>query len=155
MRENCTSGSVWGAPRNWGSYHDCSESLEGILDHLKKLEIALHQHEVRTDIKKLMELLHPKFIEIGYSGKTYDFESTLETLASESSSSSGTWSQGYEYIEYSPAVVQVIYLSARLSKDGNLSRHAKRTSIWVNESRSWQIKFHQATPVAEFLKSNA
>jgi hypothetical protein len=125
------------------------------LDHLKNLEIALHQHDVRINIDKLKELLHPEFVEIGYSGKTYDFNSIVENLRSESSPDYEVWSQDFSYNQYASDTVQVVYLSAQLGKNGDLSRHAKRTSIWVNESGRWQMKFHQATPVAEFEKENA
>jgi len=133
----------------------CSENRQRPLDHLKAFEVALHQHDVRTNSEKLRELLHPDFVEIGYSGRTFDFKSTLDRLLSESASSFRLWSQSYEFCEYAPNIVQVIYLSANLGKDGDLSRHSKRTSIWVNASGIWQMKFHQATPVPAFEKSNA
>jgi hypothetical protein len=69
------------------------------LDHLKVLEVALHQYDVRADIDKLTELLHPKYIEIGFSGRTYDFRSIIDSLLSESSSGFEVWSQDYEYID--------------------------------------------------------
>jgi len=124
------------------------------LDHLISFEIALHQQNIRTDIDRLTELLHPEFVEIGYSGRTFDLKSTFISM-SELPSDFILWSQSYEYIKYALDVVQVIYLSANIDKHGNLYRHAKRASIWVNESGNWQMKFHQATPVATFEKSNA
>ena len=124
------------------------------MDNLRDLEISIHQHDVRTSIDKLTELLHPNFVEISYSGKTYDFNSMLDSLP-KLPPDFIVWSQGYEYYEYAPNIVQVIYLSANLEKDGSLSRHAKRTSIWVKKLNSWQMKFHQGTPVAAFEKSNA
>jgi hypothetical protein len=126
-----------------------------MLNQLRAFEIALHQHEVRTNLDKLKELLHPEFVEIGYSGGTYNFNSMLESLLSERQTDFEIWSQDYECNEYAPNIVQVIYLSASLSKDGNLTRHAKRTSMWVNETGNWKIKFHQATPVDAFEKSDA
>jgi len=124
------------------------------MDDLKTLEVSIHQHEVRTSIEKLKELFHPDFIEIGYSGKTYDFNSILENVP-KLPSDFIVWSQCYEYYQYAPNVVQVNYLSANLEEDGSLSRHAKRTSIWVKYSNNWQMRFHQGTPVAAFEKSNA
>jgi hypothetical protein len=124
------------------------------MDNLRTLEVAIHRHEVRTSIDKLTELLHPGFIEIGYSGKTYDFNSMLENLP-KLPLDFIVWSQDYEFYEYAPNIVQVNYLSANLEKDGSLSRHAKRTSIWVKESSNWQMRFHQGTPIAAFEKSNA
>jgi len=124
------------------------------MENLRALETSIHQHEVRSSINKLKEILHPDFVEIGYSGKTYDFKSMLENLP-KLPLDFIVWSQNYEYYEYAPNIVQVNYLSANLEKDDSLSRHAKRTSIWVKHLNSWQMRFHQGTPVAAFEKSNA
>jgi len=76
------------------------------MDHLRALEVAIHQHEVRTSIDKLTGLLHPRFSEIGYSGKTYDFNTMLEKLP-KSPLEFIVWSQDFEYYEYAPNIVQV------------------------------------------------
>ncbi len=47
------------------------------------MEVALHQHETRTNISQLKAMIHPDFIEIGYSGKTHEYSSTLKDLSSE------------------------------------------------------------------------
>jgi hypothetical protein len=125
------------------------------LKHLQELEIALHQYEIRTDLKRLAKLLHPEYIEIGYSGRTFDFNSIIESVSSEPKPNFEIWSQSYQFIELDSNIVQLIYKSARLGNHGNLSRHAKRTSIWVKESDWWQVKFHQATPVGTFEMAKA
>ena len=76
-------------------------------------------------------------------------------LQSESPSDSEVWSQDFSYNKYANDIVQIVYLSAKLDIGGNLTRHAKRTSIWVNEFGKWQMKFHLATPVSAFEKSSA
>jgi len=124
------------------------------LDRLKSLEIELHQQAVRKDTKRIVELLHPEFIEVGYSGNTYDFSSTVKSISGLPSNFE-IYSQSYEFVEYAKGIVQVIYLSANIDEEGNLFRHAKRTSIWVNEGDNWKMKYHQGTPVAPFEKSNA
>jgi len=120
---------------------------------LKALEISLHQHNVRDDTESLELLLHPSYIEIGYSGTSYNLNSMLEHLKDESITSSAAeiWSQDYEFIDLSPVIVQILYISAHV-KEGKLFRHSKRTSIWVKET-SWKIQYHQATPIAPFEKS--
>ena len=128
--------------------------MEEIFKHLRKMEAALHQHEVRTNIARLQLLLHPKFIEIGYSGKTHDYNSIISNLLSEKNSVFKVWSQDYEYTELSNTVIQLTYKSAKQDKYGSLSRHAKRSSIWVNELGEWKMKFHQGTPTDAFEKSN-
>ena len=118
------------------------------------MEVELHQHKTRTDVKKLHLLIHPEFKEIGYSGRTHDFKSTLKDLLCENSSSLRVWSQDFNYTEFSPTVIQLTYRSAHLDSDGNLSRYAKRSSVWVNEAGSWKLIFHQGTPTDAFQKSN-
>lgn len=123
-----------------------------LLDQLKSLEIELQQQEIRSDPVRITQLLHPEFIEIGYSGTTYDFKSIFDSMLNFSSDSK-LWSQDFAYVEYASDVVQLIYLSANIDERGNLSRHAKRSSIWVSETGNWQMKFHQGTPVSVFDKS--
>jgi len=118
---------------------------------LKALELSLHQEEVRCNRKALELLLHPSFKEIGYSGATYNLESILEALTKESASGSipVIWSQGFEFTDLSPEIVQLWYLSAQ-EKAGVLKRHAKRTSIWIKDSSVWRMQYHQATPTIPF-----
>ncbi len=42
-----------------------------LLSHLRDLEVALHQPEVRSDASRLDELLHDSFVEFGRSGRSY------------------------------------------------------------------------------------
>ena len=51
-----------------------------LLQHLKKLEIELHQPSVRTNVKRLDDLLHDSFAEIGRSGRTYSKADILAEL---------------------------------------------------------------------------
>lgn len=120
---------------------------------LREKEVMLHQYEIRKDIEQLKSLLHPNLIEIGYSGKTFDFDSTIADLPNEEQPDYSVWSQDYEYIELATDLVQLIYKAARLNKDGTLSRFAKRTSIWQNNNGQWQMRFHQGTPTDAFEKS--
>ena len=126
--------------------------MNNTLNHLKDMEITLHQHEVRTDVEKLSTILHPEFTEIGYSGTTYDYDSIVKELISEQKSTTNVYSQDYEFKQLAPSVFQLTYLSAHEDKLGNLTRHAKRSSIWINSSGSWKIVHHQGTPTAPFKK---
>ena len=125
------------------------------MDELRSKEMALHRHDIRTDAEELKFLLHRDFVEIGYSGNTYDYQSTIDALSAEPVPICKIWSQDYEYTYYSKDIVQVRYLAAQMNDNGALSRHAKRTSIWVKEMGRWKIKFHQATPISAFEKSCA
>ena len=80
------------------------------MDYLKLLEIELHQREIRKNTNRAKELLHQGFIEIGYSGRTYNFESMINSIA-KMPSDYCIWSQNYEFAKYNSNVVQIIYLS--------------------------------------------
>lgn len=122
------------------------------MHHIQELEQALHQYEIRTDKQKITKLLHPAFIEIGYSGTTYGYRDIINSMLAEEKPDYQVWSQDYRFIELADSLVQVIYHEARMDKQGNLSRHAKRNSIWVKNGSNWQIKFHQGTPTKAFDK---
>ncbi len=124
-----------------------------LLDELRTLEIALHRPEVRTNVTRLRALLHPDFMEIGYSGKTYDFGAIVASL---SSSAPGlvVWSQDFECHEFAPNIAQLIYRSAHVDENDALSRYTRRSSIWLKTSaESWQMRFHQGTPVPAVPKA--
>lgn len=121
------------------------------LDQLQEMEISLHQFEVRTNVNMLRKLLHPDFIEIGYSGSTYNYEAIVSELSQETRPDYTVWSQDFKCHDLVQGAKLLIYKSAHIYPDGSLSRHAKRASVWVNISDSWQIKYHHATPIAGFM----
>ena len=124
--------------------------MKEIFNKLLAMEVALQKHENRTNISQLKALIHPEFLEIGYSGKTHDYNSTLKNLLSENNSELIVWSQDFRCTKFAPTVIQITYKSALQDKKGNLSRHSKRSSIWVNMTEGWKILFHQGTPTDEF-----
>jgi len=124
------------------------------LQILRQLEESLHRHEVRTQTDQLTLLLHSSFMEIGYSGESYNFNTIVNALEAEAEPEFVIWSQQYQFIEIAPGVCQVLYLQARMDKAGKLSRHAKRSSIWIETKVGWQMKFHQGTPTNAFSKQS-
>ena len=117
---------------------------------LEENEVSLHTHEVRSDPSLLKALLHPDYREKGYSGATHTFPDVLEKLPRKTCENHTIWSQGFESYVLSADTRLLVYLSANLHPSGKLFRHAKRSSIWVNVGGTWLLRFHQATPVAEF-----
>ncbi len=127
-------------------------SQAAIFSHLRQLEIDLHQYETRTDIKQLQKLLHPAFIEIGYSGRRYNFITVAAGLIAEEPPTHTLWSQNYEFIEHTASNIQLLYQSANMNAHDKLSRHALRTSIWVKSAANWQMIYHQGTPTGPFAQ---
>lgn len=128
---------------------------EIVLQALMEKEIALHTYEVRSDPRRLRELLHTDFIEIGYSGETYTLDRVLVSLPRKTCQNHRIWSQDFEYHRLSQDAYLLVYKSANLNPSGKLFRHAKRSSIWIDAKMGWQLRFHQATPVEEFEQAHA
>ena len=125
--------------------------MNDIEQKITALEVSLHDPAIRHDQKKLTELLHKDFREVGYTGKSYNLASILNDLADINSESQSICSQEFDFTHLSPEIIQVHYLSAHL-KNGELTRHAKRSSIWVKQGTKWLLRYHQGTPTSSFIK---
>ncbi len=125
------------------------------VEQLKKLEKTLQQYATRNDKAHLEQLIHDDFIEIGYSGTSYDKKHIIDSLLNESKSTHAPWSQNVQVIQLTTDTIQLIYQQARLEQDGQLTRHAKRCSIWQINDGQWQLRYHQGTPTEPFEKSDS
>ncbi|EMW0566262.1 nuclear transport factor 2 family protein [Vibrio parahaemolyticus] len=120
------------------------------MDILIEQEIELHQYEIRQSKTDIERLIHPSFVEVGKSGTSYDFDSIIEMMEGEESSSTRIHSQRYECIQLEPSVQLLRYESALVSELGEVNDFAKRCSIWVFTGSCWQLKYHQGTPCTPF-----
>ena len=96
------------------------------------------------------EILHEAFVEIGRSGEIYTKADILATLDSEQAHS--IWSQDYEAQALNEHSVLLIYRSAHIDSDGELTRFSRRASVWEKHGNDWQLRYHQGTPTAAFDK---
>lgn len=117
-----------------------------IADHLQTLEKELHQTTTRKSIPRLEQLLHPKFQEIGRSGKLYNKAHILFLLTNETSTHS-VYSSHYTALQLNPSTILLTYRSHRCNNDGSHSHHTLRSSIWtqLTPADPWQMVFHQGT----------
>lgn len=113
-------------------------------------ELELHKHETRSSKSRLRKLLHSEFVEIGYSGQTWDFNSIVESLTAESDAGFLIHAQQFSCEELQQGIYLLIYKTVQIGKGGQRSRFAKRTSIWMRTDSKWQMRFHQATACEEF-----
>jgi len=120
------------------------------MDVLIEQEIALHQHEIRTDREQVERLLHPDFVEIGRSGKQYDFQSIWDSELKASNPQHVLHSQDYLAVKLSPGVMLLLYQTATKQSVGGYSDYAKRSSVWVFNESCWQMIYHQGTPCEAF-----
>src|SRR5437867_10415157 len=117
-----------------------------IEDHLKELEEKLLDSTVRRNPALVALLITDDFIEFGSSGRSFDKTSILEELKNEPIRPSAILSD-FSARPLSPDVVLVTYRTTRLDNAGQPTAHARRSSIWVNRQGSWQMTFHQGTPI--------
>lgn len=115
------------------------------LDTLLSLETELHQNETRKDRKRLDELLHPDFFEIGRSGSRYSRDEILEEFSTEKSLPQIEVSDVYLH-ELGSGIALLTYKSNHLTDHAH--RYTLRSSLWVYYQDRWTIKFHQGTPTS-------
>ena len=123
-----------------------------LLETLRTLEVSLHDPGLRCRTDQVGSLLHPAFREFGLSGAVYSREQMLAHLAGDPGGPV-IWSQDFELEVLSDVHALLTYRSAHMSEDGELHRHAIRTSIWERSQGQWQLRFHQGTPAAAFEKN--
>lgn len=125
---------------------------DDLLHHLRELEVALHQPDVRRDPARLDELLHESFAEFGRSGRSYSRADILEFLRNEVPQGP-VWSQEFTVTEIAEGIALLTYKSAYVDANGELRHHSLRSSLWQCTTRGWQMRFHQGTPTDAFAKN--
>jgi hypothetical protein len=120
-----------------------------LLDTLRRLEIELHQPEVRSDRRRLDGLLHRRFRELGRSGRAYSRGEIVAEFA-DGPQTHKIWSQEFQVEPLTEGLVLLTYKSAHINADGKLERHTIRSSLWQSTEHGWQIRFHQGTPTQAF-----
>ena len=103
-------------------------------------ELLLHRPAVRRDPGAVRALLHPRFREVGASGRTWDLDGIVATLAE---------APGEAAIEALDVAAEPVGPDAVLvtSRARTPSRESLRSSLWVREGDEWRLLFHQGTPV--------
>ena len=127
-------------------------SKDDLLNHLRELEVALHQPSIRSDPDRLDTLLHDSFTEFGRSGRSYNKTDVMRQLLSEQPTRT-IWSQDFSVAEIAAGVALLTYKSAHLDGNGKVYRHTLRSSIWQRTADGWQMRFHQGTATDAFTKA--
>ena len=122
--------------------------MHSLLNELQALEVELHHPGVRCSRTRLEQLLHPDFHEVGCSGKPYDRETVVEYLAS-LESQPVVASDCFALLELAPHVALLTYRSAQVEPGKGLVNHTLRSSVWVQSTLGWQLRYHQGTPAAQ------
>lgn len=121
--------------------------MQNLLEHLRSLEVELHQPSVRSSSKRLEALLHPDFREVGRSGRQYDRRTIIDHLRHGVAQPSVV-AEGFCLSDLAPGAALLTYRSAHRDRNGILVNHAHRASLWVETPLGWQVLYHQGTPAA-------
>lgn len=111
--------------------------MDSALELVIRQERELQTPSVRRDRERLMELLHPDFIELGASGERWDLNATLTLVEQDRRV---IHLRNIEARPLGEDVIQVFWQSE--TKDGK----ANRSSLWLREDGRWRLSYHQATP---------
>ncbi|MBK9293922.1 MAG: DUF4440 domain-containing protein [Oligoflexia bacterium] len=111
-------------------------------ENLFELERKLLESSVRKNRAELEKLLCDSFLEFGTSGRIWNKQSTITSLAIESPATVAA--MDFKSVELANGVVLVTYKTKRKNEDGSLSA-SLRSSIWKLYGSQWKILFHQGT----------
>ncbi|WP_370678709.1 DUF4440 domain-containing protein [Comamonas sp. GB3 AK4-5] len=118
---------------------------QALVSVLSQQEAELHRPEVRADVQRVKTLLHAEFEEIGRSGQRHTLHAVLAALQNETLPHEIA-ADAYVATEISTGVALLTYRSAYRQKDGALTQHTLRSSLWVRVEGHWQLRHHQGTP---------
>lgn len=122
--------------------------MDPLLQELQALEVELHHPGVRCSRERLEQLLHPKFNEVGRSGRAYNRETIVDFLVAQESQPV-VLSEAFSVSELGPGVALLNYRSAQVEQGKSLVNHTLRSSVWIKTNAGWQLRYHQGTAAAE------
>ena len=111
------------------------------------LETTLLKPDVRSSRKELDRLLADEFMEFGSSGSVYHKPDTLQGLTTSTDKIVFEVSD-FEAKELSSDFVLTTFKTKRTINDADIVI-SLRSSIWKKTSGSWQMFFHQGTPIKQ------
>ena len=109
---------------------------------LLALEERLLDPAVRAVPARVRELLAPEFTEFGASGRVFNRDAILATLASEPPRVARQ-ARGFKVRELAPGVALTTW---RVTRDDGIE--TLRSSVWQQQGGRWQMVFHQGTLAA-------
>jgi len=120
-----------------------SKDLEIVAEELKRLEPIFHTPATGPERHKYEKVIAPDFWEVGASGRRYDRELVLRTLAERESA--GIYEQLSTEDFDCARLGGECFLVRYLLRQG--PRVTRRVSIWKRTNVGWQIVYHQGTVV--------
>lgn len=110
-----------------------------------RLERSLQGYATRLDSARM--LLAESFVEFGASGRVYTKAAVLEAFTAAAADNQVELPEMLDFDAnlLAPGTVLVTYRS--VSTPPASPRSSRRSSIWQQRGGSWQMLFHQATPI--------
>jgi hypothetical protein len=113
---------------------------------IRSLEEELFKQPVRGSPELVTNLLADNFVEFGRSGRIYNKQEVISSLASQCAETMDALAaDDFDLKSLADDVVLLTYRSLRQGADGE-ELHSLRSSIWKFSDGRWQMVFHQGTP---------
>jgi hypothetical protein len=110
---------------------------------LRALEQSILEPAVRADPARMRALLAPEFVEFGASGRVFDRDAIVASLASESSHVLREV-RAFKARLLAPGAA---FTTWRVKRDDGIE--TLRSSIWQQRDGQWLMVFHQGTLAAQ------
>jgi hypothetical protein len=117
---------------------------EPVFDIAIAFERELLDPSVRSDQHAVARLLAPDFTEIGRSGRFWSRDEIIDSIGG-FASSWGAPAVASEMAGRMLADGLILLTYVTVSEEGR----ARRSSIWRQRGDSWQVVFHQGTPIPD------
>ena len=115
------------------------------LEALYALEVSLWRSESRYDLAHQEKIFAPNCFEFGRSGKRYTRE---DLIAADGPPLQAKLPLAFFHVRMLSADVALVTYVSQVTRDGAIER-ANRSSLWARHGVSWQLHFHQGTPINE------
>jgi ribonuclease HI len=120
---------------------------EEICDHLMRCEQALLDPAVRRNRAQVEAYLAQDFQEFSSSGRVWDRQTIVESLATEVYTP--PTAEQMRCTRITAEVALVTYRTVRIDSSSGTRTETLRSSLWIKESAQWRIRFHQGTPASD------
>ena len=117
-------------------------ALTALTAELRSYEERILDPAVRADPAQIRALLAPEFVELGASGRVFDRDGIVATLAAESPRGARQ-TRGFKLRLLAPGAALTTW---RVQRDDGIE--TLRSSVWQQQDGRWLMVFHQGTLAA-------
>ena len=119
-------------------------ALTALTAELRGYEERILDPAVRADPAQIRALLAPEFVEFGASGRVFDRDGIVATLAAESPRrGAARQARGFKLRLLAPGAALTTW---RVKRDDGIE--TLRSSVWQQQGGRWLMVFHQGTLAA-------